>query len=182
MSQRLDKPALAVAAALVVMAILPLTSSNDYALSFGINLLQFSVLATAWALFSGPTRYISLATTAFYGVGAYTVAVLGEQLPWPMVLLAALALGSLLAWGVGGALLLSRVLHVATVVVMAALAAVVPLGPIYLTGVAVVALLLAYEQSLVSATDLSKAGQAFNLNGYVGILYMIFTAVALYVR
>jgi branched-chain amino acid transport system permease protein len=101
MSGRLDKPALLVAAALVVMAVLPLTWRNEYALSYGINLLQFAVLATAWAMFSGPTRYISLATTAFYGVGAYTVAVLGEQLPWPMVLLAALALGSLLAWGVG---------------------------------------------------------------------------------
>ncbi len=101
MSGGLDKPALLVAAALVGIAILPLTWRNDYALSFGINLLQFAVLATAWAMFSGPTRYISLATTAFYGVGAYTVAVLGEQLPWPMVLLAALALGSLLALGVG---------------------------------------------------------------------------------
>ena len=101
MKRPIDKPALVVAAALVVMAVLPLTWRNDYALSFGINLLQFAVLATAWAMFSGPTRYISLATTAFYGVGAYTVAVLGEQLPWPLVLLAALALGSLLAWGVG---------------------------------------------------------------------------------
>jgi len=101
MKNRVDKPALAVAAALLVMAILPLAWRNDYALSFGINLLQFSVLATAWALFSGPTRYISLATTAFYGIGAYAVAVLGEQLPWPLVLLAALALGSLVALGVG---------------------------------------------------------------------------------
>ena len=39
------------------------------------------VLATAWALFSGPTRYISLATVAFFGIGAYTMAVLSEALP-----------------------------------------------------------------------------------------------------
>ena len=39
------------------------------------------VLATAWALFSGPTRYVSLATAAFFGVGAYTVAVLVEEMP-----------------------------------------------------------------------------------------------------
>jgi branched-chain amino acid transport system permease protein len=31
------------------------------------------VLATAWTLFSGPTRYVSLATVAFFGIGAYTV-------------------------------------------------------------------------------------------------------------
>ncbi len=72
-------------------------------------------------------------------------------------------------------------LHVATVVAMASLALVVPLGPIYLGGVAVVALLLAYEQSMVAPDDLSRAAEAFNLNGYVGILYMMTTAVALYV-
>jgi 4-hydroxybenzoate polyprenyltransferase len=85
-------------------------------------------------------------------------------------------------YGVAKALRLSRALHVATVVVMASLAAVVPLGPIYLAGVAAVAALLAYEQSLVSAADLSRAPQAFNLNGYVGILYMTVTALALHVR
>ncbi len=85
-------------------------------------------------------------------------------------------------FGVAGALRLSRMLHVATVTVMASLALVVPLGPLYLAGVALVALLLGYEQSLVSASDLSRAGQAFNLNGYVGILYMTTTALSLYVR
>ena len=83
-------------------------------------------------------------------------------------------------FGVAGALRLSRVLHVATIVVMASLALVVPLGPIYLAGVALVAVLLAYEQSIVSADDLSRAADAFNLNGYVGILYMVTTAVAVY--
>jgi len=97
----IDKPALAVAAGVAVMGVLPLLLRDDYLLSYGINLLQFAVMATAWALFSGPTRYISLATTAFYGVGAYTVAVLGEVLPWPVVLAAALAVGSLIALVVG---------------------------------------------------------------------------------
>ena len=61
---------------------MPLFASG-YHLALGISLLNFAVLATAWALFSGPTRYISLATVAFFGIGAYTVAVLGETLPWP---------------------------------------------------------------------------------------------------
>ena len=85
-------------------------------------------------------------------------------------------------FGVAGALRLSRLLHVATVLVMASLALVVPLGPVYLGGVAVVAALLIYEQSLVSASDLSRVAQAFDLNGYVGILYMTITAVSLYAR
>ena len=54
-------------------------------------MLSFTVLATAWALFSGPTHYISLATVAFFGIGAYTAAVFGEPVPWPLVLFIASA-------------------------------------------------------------------------------------------
>lgn len=85
-------------------------------------------------------------------------------------------------FGVAASLRISRVLHVVTVACLAALAAVVPLGPIYVAGVAGVAALLAYEQSLVSATDLSRVKFAFDLNGYVGILYFVMTAVAIYVQ
>jgi 4-hydroxybenzoate polyprenyltransferase len=84
-------------------------------------------------------------------------------------------------FGIAGALTISRVLHAATVGVMASLALVAPLGPVYLVGVAVVGALLAYEQSLVSADDLSGAALAFDLNGYVGILYLMTTAMSLYV-
>lgn len=84
-------------------------------------------------------------------------------------------------FGIAGALRLSRLLHVATIAVMLVLAVVVPLGPIYVAGVGLVAVLLAYEQSIVTPADLSRAAEAFNLNGYVGILYMVATAMAVYV-
>jgi branched-chain amino acid transport system permease protein len=71
--------------------------ANGYYLAIGISILYFTILATAWAMFSGPTRYISLATVAFFGLGAYTAAVLGETWPWPAVLLASAALGALVA-------------------------------------------------------------------------------------
>ncbi len=87
-------------AALVALALVP-RFVNPYFLSLAVSLLQYTVLATAWGLFSGPTRYVSLATTAFFGVGAYTVAVLGEVLPWPLVLLIAASLGAILAAIVG---------------------------------------------------------------------------------
>ena len=83
-------------------------------------------------------------------------------------------------YGVPRSLLISRAMHVGAVACMAALAFVVPLGPIYLTGVAVVAALLIYEQSLVSAEDLSQVKRAFDLNGYVGILYFLTTAAAVF--
>lgn len=50
--------------------------ANGYYLALGVSMLSYVVLATAWALFSGPTRYVSLATAAFFGIGAYTMAVL----------------------------------------------------------------------------------------------------------
>lgn len=50
---------------LAALAVMPLFVQSDYYIAYSINVLQYGVLATAWTLFSGPTRYISLATTAF---------------------------------------------------------------------------------------------------------------------
>jgi 4-hydroxybenzoate polyprenyltransferase len=85
-------------------------------------------------------------------------------------------------FGLRTSLLLSRTLHVVAVICLAALATVADLGWVYIVGVAIVAVLLAYEQSLVSEHDLSQVKRAFDLNGYVGILYFIATAAAIYVR
>jgi 4-hydroxybenzoate polyprenyltransferase len=81
-------------------------------------------------------------------------------------------------FGIERSLVISRLMHVAAVLCMAALAFIVPLGAIYLAGVLAVAVLLIYEQSLVSSTDLSQVKRAFDMNGYVGILYFITTAAA----
>lgn len=85
-------------------------------------------------------------------------------------------------FGIRRALVISRAMHVATVICLAALAPVAGLGWLYGAGVAAVAVLLLFEQSLVSAQDLSQVKRAFDLNGYVGILYFVFTAAAVYVR
>ena len=84
-------------------------------------------------------------------------------------------------FGVPAALWVSRAMHVVAVVALAALETVTGLGSIYIGGVAAVAVLLIYEQSLVRADDLSRVKQAFDLNGYVGFLYLCTTAVAVYV-
>jgi 4-hydroxybenzoate polyprenyltransferase len=85
-------------------------------------------------------------------------------------------------FGVRRSLLLSRLMHVVAVVCLAGLAALTDLGPVYLVGVGLVAVLLIYEQSLVSEDDLSQVKRAFDLNGYVGILYFAATAVSIYAR
>jgi 4-hydroxybenzoate polyprenyltransferase len=85
-------------------------------------------------------------------------------------------------FGLRRSLLISRGLHVVTISCFLALAAVANLGWIYLAGVIGVAALLAWEQSMVSEHDLSQVKRAFDLNGYVGILYFAATAVSVYLR
>jgi 4-hydroxybenzoate polyprenyltransferase len=83
-------------------------------------------------------------------------------------------------FGVPAAIRLSRIMHVATVIAMAALWRGANLPALYLVGVAIVAVLLFYEQSLVRDDDLSQVKKAFDLNGWVGIVYFATTALALY--
>jgi 4-hydroxybenzoate polyprenyltransferase len=73
-------------------------------------------------------------------------------------------------------------MHLLAIICLVALTWAADLGPVYLGGVGGVALLLAYEQSLVSEHDLSQVKKAFDLNGYVGILYLVTTAGAIYIR
>ena len=86
--------------ALVVLAALPFFA-GPYAATLMIGMTGYVVLATAWGLFSGPTRYVSLATVAFFGIGAYTVGVFSETLPYPVVLLVAALIGLVVALVVG---------------------------------------------------------------------------------
>jgi 4-hydroxybenzoate polyprenyltransferase len=84
-------------------------------------------------------------------------------------------------FGVSASIRLSRAMHVAAVLAMAALWWAADLPALYLLGVAIVAVLLVYEQSLVRDDDLSQVKKAFDLNGYVGIVYFGVTALSLYV-
>jgi 4-hydroxybenzoate polyprenyltransferase len=83
-------------------------------------------------------------------------------------------------FGVPASLAISRAMHVIAVACLIALSLVAPLGRFYLAGVAAVAAMLVYEQSLVRADDLSQVKRAFDLNGYVGILYLLVLVVSLY--
>lgn len=78
---------------------------GPYELGLLLGIAGYAVLASAWSMFSGPTRYVSLATVAFFGLGAYTVAVLSEVLPYPLVLLSAAGVGLVVAVLVGFATL-----------------------------------------------------------------------------
>lgn len=73
---------------LILLIILPaFVSSESYSLIFLANILMFVVLTMSWAIFSGPTGYISLATSAFFGVGVYSTALFSANFPLFVVIL-----------------------------------------------------------------------------------------------
>ena len=79
--------------------------------------------------------------------------------------------------GISRALLISRILHVAMIACLGGLVGGFHLGWIAWIGIAAVAGLLIYEQSLVKANDLSRVDAAFfTVNGYVSVLFFIFWA------
>ena len=80
--------------------------------------------------------------------------------------------------GPARALLISRLFHVVMLGLLVWFGRLASLGAVYYTGVACVAVFLAYEQSLVSPRDFSRVNTAFfTLNGCVSIGLLIFVAV-----
>jgi branched-chain amino acid transport system permease protein len=89
-----------VAVGFALLACLPLLGQS-YVLTLGVGIAMYTVLATSWALFSGPTHYISLATAAFYGLGAYVVAAGIGTLPYAALVALAGVAGAVAAALVG---------------------------------------------------------------------------------
>jgi 4-hydroxybenzoate polyprenyltransferase len=78
-------------------------------------------------------------------------------------------------FGIGPALVVSRVWHALSVVFLVAFGVAAGLGVIYYLGVLVVAWLLFYEQSLVREDDLSKLNVAFfTMNGVISAIFFVF--------
>ncbi|MCY4242337.1 MAG: branched-chain amino acid ABC transporter permease [Rhodobacter sp.] len=91
------------AAGLVALAALFPLGANGYWLSIGVTAMMYIALATSWALFSGPTHYISLATGAFFGVGGYLVGTGMSDYAQPFWVMAAISpiVGAVLAALIG---------------------------------------------------------------------------------
>ncbi len=96
-----EKLTLLIAALIFVAAsFLPVVASG-YWLGLGVSIAMFTVLATSWTLFSGPTNYIALSTAAFFGIGMYIVGGGLNYLPFPALVLVAAVVGALFAAVVG---------------------------------------------------------------------------------
>ena len=75
---------------IVFLILLLLATTPLYAPAYTVILLtsifMYIVITVSWAMFSGPTGYISLAPAAFFGVGIYASAILGDTFSLPVVI------------------------------------------------------------------------------------------------
>jgi branched-chain amino acid transport system permease protein len=78
---------------------------SDFVVSMALTCLMYIALSSSWGLFCGLSRYLSLATSAFFGVGAYSGALLLEKIGWVPAILAAAGITGLLAVVIGLAVL-----------------------------------------------------------------------------
>ena len=82
-------------------------------------------------------------------------------------------------FGVAGALYSARAFHAVTVGALIGAGVLFEVSFVYYLGVAVAAVLLAYEHSLISPRDLSRLGAAFfTMNGIIAIVFGTFVAVS----
>ncbi len=86
-------------------------------------------------------------------------------------------------FGIAGALWISALLHLCMIFILAFLFWIVGLGSISLAGLGLVALLLAYEHSLVKPSDLTRVNTAFfTVNGWISILLFVTTTLDILLR
>jgi 4-hydroxybenzoate polyprenyltransferase len=76
-------------------------------------------------------------------------------------------------FGIGPALMVTRIAHLAAVSLLIAVGVHLGLGPLYYLGLAAVAALLGYENSIVHPDDLSRVNVAFfTLNGVISVVFL----------
>lgn len=90
--------------ALILLLIFPWVYREPYYHVLGFNVLLFATMATSWNIMGGYTGYKSLGHSAFFGLGAYLVAIAANQLGWnplwsaPLLALIVAAVGMGLGW------------------------------------------------------------------------------------
>jgi len=87
------------------------------------------------------------------------------------------------ALGVNGSLWSARLFHLVMLALLAALWVLMGLGGFFAVGIVVAAAMLAYEHWLLRTGDLTKLDAAFfNMNGYISVAILVFTALEVLVR
>ena len=82
-----------------------------------------------------------------------------------------------------GSLWAARLFHLIMLMLLAVLFVVMGLGGFFLAGIVMVFAMLAYEHWLLKNGDLTKLDAAFfNMNGYISVAILVFTALEVLVR
>jgi len=94
---------LGAASAVLLAVVAAATIKNEYVFFAGYTIVMYIVLATAWNILGGYAGYVNFGTPAFFGLGAYTAAVLFKATAAPLALqiLAAAVMSGLLGFGAG---------------------------------------------------------------------------------
>lgn len=95
---------LAILAGSLALALLPWLLS-DFLLALALSCVMYAGLAVSWSMFCGATNYLSLATAAFFGLGAYVTAWGAGALPYGLSVLAGGLVAAAFAALVGAAVL-----------------------------------------------------------------------------
>ena len=102
---RLSFAELAWPAGILLLGLLIPQVANDYQLYIGCGLITYVVLAIGLDIIMGRAGQFAFSHVAFYGIGAYTTAILQQRfgIPFPVGLLLAILMSALLAWVVAQA-------------------------------------------------------------------------------
>ncbi|HEY6968271.1 MAG TPA: UbiA-like polyprenyltransferase [Candidatus Angelobacter sp.] len=138
--------------------------------------------AAAWIAVRGSldARILILTAAVTFWVGGFDVLYACQDIDFDR----AYGLNSIpQAYGIRSALWFSRTLHLIMLGLLFTLVLMFGLGKIAMLGVLAVALLLAYEHSLVSPTNLSRLNAAFfTMNGVISVVFFVFVAVDILAR
>jgi branched-chain amino acid transport system permease protein len=78
---------------------------SEFMVSMALTCLMYVALSSSWGLFCGSSRYLSLATSAFFGIGAYASALTLDKLAWVESIALGAGLATLVALVMGAAVL-----------------------------------------------------------------------------
>ena len=147
-----------------------------------LGLAYFVTPAAAWIAVRGSldARILLLAAAGLFWVGGFDVLYACQDFEYDRNV----GLHSVpQAFGLQGAFWIARVMHLLTAVLLRVFAHLFGLGALAFVGIALVILLLAYEHSIISPTDLRRMNAAFfTLNGVISVIFFLFVAADIFYR
>jgi 4-hydroxybenzoate polyprenyltransferase len=168
--------------AVAVLAVYSLTKRFTWASHFVLGLALSAAPLGAWIAVRGTFdwRAVPLALAVFFWLPGFDILYALQDVEFDRKE----GLFSVPArFGVKRALLLARLLHLLSWGFLALTGVLFGFGPWYWGGLLVVGGLFLYEHSLVRADDLSRLDMAFfNMNGYISVTVLFFTAAEVFLR